>query len=111
MAGVTPVTVMPAMMPPMAVVPPMVPMAVMPMMMPADLGGDVLLGALLHRGGGTRVDQRRCLGTAERSRHDQKCEDGKQAQNFRSVHSCSPSLQGNHVSAVRLHCCNRSAAT
>jgi hypothetical protein len=73
------------------VVPPMVP-AMMPMMMPmpTHLGGRQLR-ILLHRCSSARIDQRHRLRTSDRSCHDEKRADSRQAQNFRSVHSSSPS--------------------
>ena len=41
-----------------------------------------------------RIDQRHRLRTSDRSCHDEKRADSRQAQNFRSVHSSSPSPQG-----------------
>ena len=68
------------------VVPPMVP-AMMPMMMPmpTHLGGRQLR-ILLHRCSSARIDQRHRLRTSDRSCHDEKRADSRQAQNFRSVH-------------------------
>ena len=75
------------------VVPPMVP-AMMPMMMPmpTHLGGRQLR-ILLHRCSSARIDQRHRLGTSDWSCHNEKRADSRQAQNFRSVHSSSPSPQ------------------
>ena len=71
------------------VVPAMVPMM---MPMPTHLGGRQLR-ILLHRCSGARIDQRHRLRTSDWSCHDEKRADSRQAQNFRSVHSSSPSPQ------------------
>ena len=88
---------MPAVMPVAVAMPTMVPM----MMVPTHLSG-LQLSILLHRCRGTGIDQRHCLRTSDRSRHDKKRADGHEAQNFRSVHQVLLHIKGFHASAVRL---------
>jgi hypothetical protein len=81
--------------------PPVPTMVVMTTPVPAYLGGHLLPGILLHRRCRARIDQRRRLGTLDRSRDKKQCADSRKAQNFkahnfkaqnfRSVHPNSPS--------------------
>jgi hypothetical protein len=77
-----PMAMMPMAMMPVA----MMPVAMMPvMMMPAHLGGE-LLGTLLNWCGNARIDQRYRVCALNWCRQHQKCANGHQTQNFRSVH-------------------------
>lgn len=84
---------------------PVVVPAMMPMMVPVVMPVPTHLSCrqlriLSHRYRGARIDQRHRLRAADRRRHDEKRADSRQAQNFRSVHSSSPSPQGIFTSAL-----------
>jgi hypothetical protein len=85
MAVMVPTVPVPVTMP--MVVPPMVPVM---MPMPTHLGGRQLR-ILLHRCSSAWIDQRHRLRASDWSCHDENRADSRQAQNFRSVHSSSPS--------------------
>jgi hypothetical protein len=65
-------------------VPAVMPMTVM-MPAPAHLSGE-RLRILLHRRGRAGIDQRHCLRTLNRRRHDEKRAHSQESQNFRSDH-------------------------
>jgi hypothetical protein len=80
----------------MVVAPPVPAMVVMTTPVPAHFRGHLLPNILLHRRCRARIDQRRRLGTLDRSRDHKHCADSRKTQNFktqnfRSVHPNSPS--------------------
>jgi len=71
--------------------PPMPAMVMVTVPMPAHLRGHLLPDIVLHRCCRTRIDQRGCPCTLDRCRDQKEGADNRQAQNFRSFHSNSPS--------------------